>query len=107
MGVEVDGRAFAGYRDGIERQEAGNKKNDTVNGMREGIYAASAPPVVDTAESSSWGIGNKVGVKEKGSSGGEKKAWNTANLGSRLAVDAACAATAGGLVAPIITIVDK
>lgn len=107
MGVEVDGRAFAGYRDGVEREETGNKMNQSVNAAREGVYPAAAPPVVDTAESSSWGIGNKVGVKEKSGSGGEKKAWNTANLGSRLAVDAACAATAGGLVAPIITIVDK
>ncbi|KAK5108003.1 hypothetical protein LTR62_008897 [Meristemomyces frigidus] len=39
----------------------------------------------------------------------EKKGptWNTKNLGSRLAVDAACAATAGGMVAPLISMIDK
>lgn len=33
--------------------------------------------------------------------------WNTRNLGQRLAVDAACAASAGFLVAPIVSMVDK
>ena len=33
--------------------------------------------------------------------------WNTKRLGSRMAADAACAMTAGGLVAPIITMIDK
>jgi hypothetical protein len=33
--------------------------------------------------------------------------WNTKNLGQRLAVDAACGATAGFLVAPIVSMVDK
>ena len=33
--------------------------------------------------------------------------WNTKRLGSRVAVDAASAMTAGGLVAPIITMIDK
>lgn len=85
------------------------KKNDLSNGgdgavRREGAVRAAAPPVVDT-ESKQWGIGGKVAVREKASE--KTKQWNTAKLGSRLAVDAACAATAGGLVAPIITIVDK
>jgi hypothetical protein len=33
--------------------------------------------------------------------------WNTKHLGRRLAVDAACAATAGFMVAPIVSMVDK
>ncbi|OQO02609.1 hypothetical protein B0A48_12137 [Cryoendolithus antarcticus] len=33
--------------------------------------------------------------------------WNTANLGKRLGVDALSAATAGGLVAPLICMIDK
>ncbi len=40
---------------------------------------------------------------------GEKssKEWNTKNLGSRLGVDATCAAASAGLVAPLITMIDK
>ncbi|KAI6830756.1 hypothetical protein KC332_g6900 [Hortaea werneckii] len=37
----------------------------------------------------------------------EKRDWNTKNLGRRIVADAACAATAGGLVAPVIMTVDK
>lgn len=37
----------------------------------------------------------------------EKRDWNTKNLGRRVVADAACAATAGGLVAPVIMTVDK
>jgi len=47
---------------------------------------------------------NGVRINEKESGTTE---WNTKNLGRRLAVDAASAATAGGLVAPIITMIDK
>lgn len=39
--------------------------------------------------------------------GMKQESWNTKNLGQRLIVDAACAATAGGLVAPIVSIIDK
>lgn len=35
------------------------------------------------------------------------RTWNTKNLGLRLAADGAAAASAGVLVAPIITIIDK
>ncbi|KAM5451792.1 hypothetical protein MaudCBS49596_003620 [Microsporum audouinii] len=38
---------------------------------------------------------------------GGARRWNTGNLGSRLAVDAASAATAGALICPIITIIDR
>ena len=37
----------------------------------------------------------------------EESVWNTKRLGSRMVVDAASAMTAGGLVAPIITMIDK
>lgn len=57
-----------------------------------GIAAEAQKQVDEVAE--------KVGLKES-------RDWNTKNLARRLGVDAMCAATAGGLVAPIITIVDK
>ena len=60
-----------------------------------------APPVVDTNED---GLLSKLDVKTKE---GQKGGWNTSHLTSRLGVDAMCAAAAGGLVAPLITIVDK
>lgn len=37
----------------------------------------------------------------------EAKAWNTRNLGLRIGTDALAAASAGVLVAPIITIIDR
>jgi hypothetical protein len=43
-----------------------------------------------------------IGLKDQ-----EPKAWNTANLGRRLGVDAMSAAAAGGLVAPVICAIDK
>lgn len=64
---------------------------------------ANAPPVLDSQPM--WDLKGKIsGVKisEK-----EKREWNTRNIGSRLAVDAMCAVTAGGLVAPIIAMLDK
>nr|POE54584.1 putative membrane protein [Quercus suber] len=36
-----------------------------------------------------------------------EKEWNLKNIGSRLGVDVISAATAGGLVAPVITVIDK
>ena len=44
-----------------------------------------------------------VGLKD----GKGAKEWNTKSLSSRVGVDAASAATAAGLVAPLIAIVDK
>ncbi|GBF66816.1 membrane protein [Trichophyton mentagrophytes] len=38
---------------------------------------------------------------------GGTRRWNTGNLGSRLAVDVVSAATAGALICPMITIIDK
>ena len=37
----------------------------------------------------------------------EQRQWNTDKLSRRLGTDVACAATAGGLVAPLIMTVDK
>ncbi|KAF2774471.1 hypothetical protein EJ03DRAFT_340595 [Teratosphaeria nubilosa] len=48
--------------------------------------------------------GEKEVVQKVEKSVGE---WNTKNLGSRLAVDAACAAGAGGVVAPVIAMIDR
>lgn len=36
-----------------------------------------------------------------------KKAWNTKNLGLRLASDAISAASAAALVAPVVSIIDR
>lgn len=38
---------------------------------------------------------------------GGARRWNTRDLGSRLAVDVVSAATAGALICPMITIIDK
>lgn len=48
--------------------------------------------------------GSMIGIKDEN---GHVKQWNTHNLGRRLGTDVACAATAGGLVAPLIMTVDK
>jgi len=75
---------------------------------------AQAAPMLDTP--AVWKgtingvrMGDKEGKITTGVRRSEKEGreWNTKNLGSRLAVDAACAATAGGLVAPIITMIDQ
>ena len=60
-----------------------------------------APEVVDKKVQ---GVMEKVNLTKKGKSDGR---WNTENLGMRLGTDLMCAATAGGLVAPLITILDK
>lgn len=38
---------------------------------------------------------------------GKNRQWNTNNLGLRLCADGAAAATAGVLVAPVITMIDR
>ncbi|KAF2159344.1 hypothetical protein M409DRAFT_71119 [Zasmidium cellare ATCC 36951] len=43
-----------------------------------------------------------MGIKTK-----ETREWNTKNLGSRVAVDAGCAAAAGAMVAPIVSMIDR
>jgi hypothetical protein len=63
--------------------------------------AAQSPPVVDTAPV--WMTKVKITEKERRTT----TEWNTKNLGSRLAVDAACAFTAGGTVAPVISMIDR
>lgn len=47
-----------------------------------------------------------AGLQGATATGAEKK-WNTANLGLRIGADFAAAASAGVLVAPIITMIDK
>ena len=66
-------------------------------------YQASAPEIVDTKAPD---VVSKVNLKKKGKSE-EDGRWNTDKLGTRLGVDLMCAATSGGLVAPLITIIDK
>ena len=64
-----------------------------------------AAPVIDT-KLDVEGAMSKVGLKKKENETKDGK-WNTSNLGSRLGVDLMCAAAAGGLVAPIVTVIDK
>lgn len=70
---------------------------------KETKFQSSAPEVMDTKAP---GMIGKVNLKKKEKSVEDDK-WNTTHLGSRLGVDMMCAATAGGLVAPITTIIDK
>ncbi|KAK1069531.1 hypothetical protein LTR12_004579 [Friedmanniomyces endolithicus] len=63
--------------------------------------AHATAPVVDTSPARKTKV-NGVKLAEK-----ERQQWNTRHLGSRMAVDGACAASAGGLVAPLITMIDK
>ena len=76
-------------------------------GKREGLHRvqASVPPVVDPQSKFDrmGGVMKKVGLKERE----KKESWNTGKLSSRVAVDVMSAATAGGLVAPLITMIDK
>ena len=60
----------------------------------------NAKPVWDVPAS----LDGEIRMVEKES---EKRDWNTKNLGRRIVTDAACAATAGGMVAPVIMTVDK
>lgn len=66
-------------------------------------YQSAAPEVMDTKAP---GMVSKVNLKKKEKSDSDGR-WNTTKLGPRLGVDVMCAATAGGLVAPLITIIDK
>ena len=73
-------------------------------GKEEKIVEASSAPVVDTAGPSipvPWDIDIMKPLKESG------REWNTRNLGQRLAVDAACAASAGAMVAPVVSMIDR
>ena len=66
-------------------------------------FQPTPPEVMDTKAA---GVISKVGLKKKEKSEQDGR-WNTTKLGPRLGVDLMCAATAGGLVAPLITIIDK
>jgi hypothetical protein len=80
--------------------------DEASTGSRDGstLKAAVADPKV-AAQSVAEGLG--IGKDALPEVLKEGKNWNTHNLGSRLGVDAMCAAAAGGLVAPVIAIVDK
>ncbi|KAK2846421.1 hypothetical protein FQN49_005735 [Arthroderma sp. PD_2] len=77
---------------------------------REGIVAGDEPKANTAApvEGRQGFVHPKpLHVPESVSVLGGTRIWNTGNLGSRLAVDVASAATAGVLICPIITIIDK
>ncbi|KAK0943641.1 hypothetical protein LTR29_004813 [Friedmanniomyces endolithicus] len=69
--------------------------------VSQSAQAHATAPVVDSSTLRKTKV-NGVKLAEK-----ERLQWNTRHLGSRMAVDAACAASAGGLVAPLITMIDK
>lgn len=73
----------------LGRRSSNNDKTTSIN----------APPVVDTNGYQRLPSAPKLGLKETG--------WNTKNLSGRLMGDAGAAAAAGGLVAPVITVIDK
>ena len=75
---------------------AAEEPQPAVPGRSEGEVRADAAPVMENTKAQ---IGEAVGLKGK--------KWNTEKLGSRLAVDGMTAATAGGLVSPLIMVVDK
>lgn len=81
---------------------AGGQQRAVSGGIEEeaerSVVKANSAPVLDTA---SIPLGGIMGLKQK-----EKREWNTKNLGQRLAVDAGCAAAAGSLVAPVVSMID-
>lgn len=99
MGVAAEDRQAVlsgSARESMAQEGKGNKD----------FEAASAPVVETKGAIDMSGVLSKVGVKQKDGEKG-KQEWNTKNLGSRLGVDFMCAAAAGGLVAPLITVIDK
>ncbi|PPJ49682.1 hypothetical protein CBER1_02164 [Cercospora berteroae] len=79
-------------------EAAQNSKQIQQQGYQKGsrnniAIQASSVPVIDT-------MTNAIAEKDV-------KDWNTKNLSQRLVVDAGCAAAAGALVAPIVSMVDK
>lgn len=78
--------------------------------MAAGLCDQQHPGIVQRSKSiekGEHGIYDDKGVKIGKMNEKTAKTWNTENLGQRLAVDAGCAATAGALVAPIVSMVDK
>lgn len=49
-----------------------------------------------------WDLKSRMGQLQK-----DAREWNTKNISQRLAVDAACALTAGVTVAPVVSMIDK
>ena len=94
MGVGASGReAVAGD---IERAGGREQKTQTVE--------ANSAPVVDTAGPSI--LLPKIDIMNPLKESAEK-ALNTKNLTQRLVVDAGCAASAGALVAPVVSMIDR
>lgn len=59
------------------------------------------------AEALAWKAPVPKAIPGRSASESQAKAWNTRNLGLRIGTDALAAASAGVLVAPIITIIDR
>lgn len=95
MGAAASDEAPAALREGAYGND-GAKQGNT-NSIVESTKAAVADPK-GAVENVASGLGLNTA---------DAKQWNTHNLGRRLGVDTMCAAAAGGLVAPVITIVDK
>lgn len=72
-----------------------------VSGGLEEKVEAGAPAVVDT-KTPKLDLGKMPGLKQK-----EAREWNTKNIGQRLVVDAGCAAAAGSMVAPVVSMIDR
>ncbi|CAK1364075.1 unnamed protein product [Cercospora beticola] len=82
------------HLEAAQNSKQNKEKREAYQESRNNIaIQASSAPVVDTMTNS---------IAEK-----DVKDWNTKNLSQRLVVDAGCAAAAGALVAPIVSMVDK
>ena len=67
------------------------------------LSVQQSPPVVDTRPLIDIPVKVPgIAIKER-----EPMTWNTKHLSQRVAVDVASAASAGGLVAPVIYMIDK
>ena len=84
------------------KQQSGREDSERHQGPTY-IGAAAATPVVDTPSSLEKSV---MALSEKLVIPGTRE-WNTHNLAQRCAADAASAAAAGGLVAPLITMIDQ
>lgn len=74
-----------------------------------GEPVASSAPVLDSKPSISVSLPAPLPVLQSGTPtrSAEQKQWNTKDLPWRLGSDVAAAGSAGALVAPIITIIDR
>lgn len=74
-----------------------------------GEPVASSPPILDNKPPISVSLPPNLSILQSNtpSQSNEQKQWNTKDLPWRLGSDVAAAASAGALVAPIITIIDR